>query len=343
MAAAAWSSKPSFSQPKAAPPGRPVALDSLDRWELFCQKGELVQRDGGSAMILDGLALARDLQAENLSLEAEILAEEDCYPGLVFRAAGANDFELAYAAPHLGGKRDAVQYDPVFLGSNTWQIFCGPAYQATAALSKQKWFAFRVDVSGSGLSVQVGDQRPVRLGPLAHEKRSGRVGLWSYKPAFFRNLRMGDPRPLSPTGPKPKLPAGLIREWGMKGYGALFCEPNGVLNLNRYLLPAKVPARLVRRFEAERPTEITLRFGFSDELTLALDQEILFTGTNRFQGLANEAERGWIQPGAQQVRRKISPGRHEITAALQVTEPFGWGMTMELQGKFIRLLPATSH
>lgn len=341
-AAPAWQHNPSEKKKNKADE-LCIGLESLDNLELFASKNDLVNRDGAPTLLLDGLTLVRNLEMDDAGLEVEILVENDCYPGLVFHAGDQNNFELAYTVPHISGQSDAMQYDPVFRGSNTWQIYNGPTYQQSAVLPKQKWFRLHIDVIDTRAAIQVEDQAPLIVSPLAHGKRKGRMGFWSYKPAFFRNFRIGPPRPIDPPIGRQKVPQGTVMEWNLEGHGAVFCEPSGILNLTRYIMPSNNPARLVRRFETDRPAEIMLDFGFSDELILSVDKEPAFSGVNQFRGFATPGDRGWIRPDAHQVRRKIDKGEHEVVALLKASEPFGWGLALRLQGTGARWLPATSH
>jgi len=74
----------------------------------------------------------------------EIFAEAPCYPGIAFRVKDPGDLELAYVVPHASGQWDAIQYDPVFNGSNTWQVYHGPPYQAAATVPTGEWLTLRV-------------------------------------------------------------------------------------------------------------------------------------------------------------------------------------------------------
>jgi hypothetical protein len=113
-----------------------------------------------------------------------------------------------------------------------------------------------------------------------------------------------------------------------------------VLNLNRHL-PASLGKVLLRRhFELPAPADVELAFGFSDELSLSVDGQELFTGANTFQGFGNYAERGYVDLNANTVRLRLGPGKHQLSVAVKVTEPFGWGLIMALRGEGIQLLPA---
>jgi hypothetical protein len=315
-------------------------LDSLDSLEIHASTARIVDEDGGKALELEGVALIPNLRLENVGIEVEILATAPCYPGVAFRYSDMAAFELAYAVPGVSGQSDAIQYDPVFNGSNTWQLHTGPAFQKQATVPMGEWFTLRVDAKGGRAVIQVGEQPPLIVERLSHGETAGRIGLWSYRPAKFRNLRVTPPRSLeSLSGEYPEAPSGAIDAWWLEGAGTVSCEPNGVLNLNRYLAAPDTLARLVRSFHVDSETDLELAFGFSDELRLNLDGKVLFEGAHTFSGFDSESSRGWVLPESSRLVRHVSAGRHELEAWLRVTEPFGWGLMIALRGEGVGLLP----
>jgi hypothetical protein len=120
------------------------------------------------------------------------------------------------------------------------------------------------------------------------------------------------------------------------------CEPSGILNLNRYLPVAVGTAHLVRGFQLATAGQVEMTFGFSDELSLAVDGEERFAGTNTFKGFGSYEDRGYAASDAHKVALRLEPGFHQVAANLKVTEGFGWGMVLSAAGQGLRWLPATS-
>lgn len=273
---------------------------------------------------------------EDAALEVDIGTDRPAYPGIAFRVADADNFELVYVQPHTSGQWDAVQYDPVFRGVNTWQIFNGPRYQGQANVPSGTWLTLRLDVVGSRVAVSIGDQRPLTVQGLAHGRPSGSIGVWTYRPAYFSELRLSEPDParFGPASPPPAPDEGTVTRWWLDGYGSVSVEENGTLNLNRYLPGgAGNHAMLRKEFSVNGSGTLVLRFGFSDELDLLVDETRVFTGTHRFTGFQGRYSRGYIEPGASVVRVPVTPGRHVLSARLSAAEPFGWGMVLSLRGE----------
>jgi hypothetical protein len=315
-------------------------LSDPQKLAVHASEAETVTWQGRRALrLVDGLALVPGLSVRDASIEVWIGAEGPCYPGVAFRVQDRVNFELVYPVPHASGLWDAVQYDPVFHGSNTWQLYHGPAYQQEATVPTGEWFRLRVDVQGDRAIFAVGDQPPLVVGRLARGQREGMLGVWTFRPAHFADLRASECQGLPEVEwDPPAAPEGVIDEWFVEGFGVVSCEPGGILNLNQYLPVSVEEVTLTRQLEAVSETELELGLGFSDELSLDLDGETIFEGTNTFSGFSSYEARGWVRRDHHSVAQKISRGTHRLTARLKVTEYFGWGLVVTLNGQNVSLL-----
>ncbi len=320
------------------------ALTDLGKLRVQGPGAEVVEWQGRQALKLNGLALLPDLSLIEGHLEVLAGADGTAYPGLAFRAQDVLNYELAYAQPHTSGKWDALQYDPVFHGSNTWQLYSGPAFQQRAGVPLAQWFRLSIDFKEQRASVSIGHQAPLMVHRLARPEAGGLAGVWSYLPAYFCDLRVGtdmETLPTRPLTPPAEIPPAAVTEWFLEGYGQVTCEPHGVLNLNRCLAASAGEVRLSRWLETEAPDTLELKFGFSDKLTLRLDDATLFEGENTWKDTPYRQDRGYVEPTCE-ARQALSPGRHRLTACLSATEPFGWGLVLSLTAPQTRLLPAIS-
>ena len=313
-------------------------LDSLEGFEVKARKAEIKEVNGSPALELDGMIVFPNQKLSDAHIEVEILARGSCYPGIAFRIVDDKNYELAYAVPHVSNQVDAIQYDAVFNGSNTWQLYNGEPYQKKATIPTGKWFTLRIDITGSRASIQVGDQAPLIVEHLSHPDTPGAIGLWTYQPAFFRNLKVTTPTEITLHGKSAAAPRGTIPAWKHERGGVLKCEPGGILNLNRYMSLAKEPVKLSRSFQLSSPTTVRIGVGFSDTLTLFIDAKEVFQGSHIFKGFANIASRGWVSPNQETIELPLAAGIHEIRAELGVTEPFGWGLLVTLNGEGLQLL-----
>ena len=153
-------------------------LTEVGTLSVHASEAKAVEWNGRSALkLVDGLALVPGLEARDVSIEVSIGAEGPAYPGVAFRAADVSNLELVYAVPHVSGLWDALQYDPVFHGSNTWQLYHGTSYQKEAVVPTGEWFRLRVDARGDRAAITVGEQPPLIVGRLARGRRAGLAGL----------------------------------------------------------------------------------------------------------------------------------------------------------------------
>jgi len=324
----------------ALPMDDPTDLLDLD---IRAEQAEIVTWQGREALRLEnGLALVPDLLVADGSVEVLIGTDGPAYPGLAFRVADVANYELANAVPHVSGQWDALQYDPVLHGSNTWQLFNGPCYQQAAVVPTGDWFRLSLDFCAGRAALAVDGQPPLQVERLAHPAKTGLLGLWTFRPAFFCDLRVSTAQGVDiPRGQTPTLPEGVIHEWFVEGYGVLRSEPHGPLNLNRTLPISLGEVRLLRRFEVVERGAVRFEFGFSDVLRLELDDRVLFSGENTFSGFADRTARGYVELGPHSLHQTLDLGAHCLAATLKATEPFGWGLMLKASGEGLHLLPAT--
>ena len=313
---------------------QPGKID-LGELEIKAEESELVVKAGRKALYLkNGQAQIGDLSLLDACVEVWIYAENPVYPGIFFRKSVEQNFELAYPVPHASGLWDALQYDPIMNGSNTWQNFYGPAYQLKEDILYQQWFKLKVNFSGEKAAVSLDDRSPLVVDRLAFEPRSGKLGLWTYLPVWFAGLQVLPPE-IIPEGlaVKAKKPAGVLDGWFTEDGQFLACETNGVLNLNRYFPASKKSVFLTRKFSLEAEASINFDPGFSDKLVLKLDEEEIYSAENHFKGFADRSQRGYSERGIGQVSAFCSPGEHVLEAEVSVSEPFGWGLIMSVEAE----------
>jgi len=315
---------------------------SLHDLEIRAAQADVVTWNGREALRLEnGLVLVPECTMRNVGISVMVGTEGSAYSGVAFRVADVLNYELAYAVPHVSGQWDALQYDPVFHGSNTWQLFHGPAYQRESEVPTGRWFRLSLNCCGGQAAVSVDGQPPLVVPRLARPESDGRLGLWTYRPAYFSDLCVSSCETLGGLeGNEPAIPEGTVGAWFVENYGVVACEPNGVVNLGRHLPLSLEKARLSRRFEAPEAGEITLSVGFSDTLRLELDGEVVHEGENTFGGFADRDSRGYVELGTATVVCEVASGEHRIEAEVGVTEGFGWGLTLAARGMDLDCLPA---
>jgi hypothetical protein len=115
-------------------------------WNISAAEWRVEPYRGRSALLLrDGAAWLRGSRFQNGTIEFDIaFSEVSGFPGIAFRAATQADYELFYLRENLSGQPHATQYTPVLHGLYAWQIYAGPAWEATARWTYDRWMHVRL-------------------------------------------------------------------------------------------------------------------------------------------------------------------------------------------------------
>ena len=110
--------------------------------------------------------------------------------GVVFRFENQADHEIVYFRPHKSGLEDAVQYTPSFNGAAPWQLYSGQGFTTAADFPKEQWVHARIEISGIGGKVYLGDSnKPVLvIDDLKRGNSRGSVGVWGFANGGLSNF-----------------------------------------------------------------------------------------------------------------------------------------------------------
>jgi hypothetical protein len=208
--------------PKAA--GRalwpPAAFDfDSGLWEIKDENARREEHLGRRSLFLkSGFAFLKDAPFEDGVIEVDIAAPElRSFVGIVFRFESEDEHEIVYFRPHKSGLEDAVQYTPSFNGSACWQLYSGPGFTAATPIPKRQWVRARIEISGLGGKVYLGDSgKPVLvIEDLKRGHSRGTVGLWAgangghFSNFTYRAAAPGERRERKAA----PAPAGVIAKW----------------------------------------------------------------------------------------------------------------------------------
>lgn len=277
--------------------------------------------------------------------------------GVLFRRATATNQENIYLRAHRSGLYNALQYAARINGSSTWQLY--PEFNASIDLPRNQWTHVRVEVKGTQLEVYVNNNdKPALVVPRLrgiHDKGSvafwGRVNdapaIWA---AAISNVSI---RPASPAETNrnvhPSQPAGVVTSWEvggpvqnqkgavttlpqLKDWRVVPVEESGLVNLNRALGPVRgrwtgFARTIVKASEART---VLLELGYSDDVTVFLNRELVYAGVNGFESRHPEYM-GFVKPDYENVALKLRPGDNEIVLAVTDDQRFGWGFVARLK------------
>jgi hypothetical protein len=342
-------------------------LFDVSRWTIVDPGGKAMSYLGAPSIFLDnGIALLRDSSFADGTIEFDVaLHGHASFAGVAFRAASADDYELIYVRAHRSRQWDALQYTPIFSGSEAWQLYSGEGYTAPAELPANRWLHVRVAVEGRTARVFV-DRAPEPQLVVTDLKRpwaAGQVGLWGrLGGANFTNVVVTPARATAPA-PAPDAPAarGVIDRWELSQvfdeakassrrlpdpsrvtWMPVVTEPSGLLNIARYRAPVvareAAPARdsrdvvfaraVVTATESKR---VRLVFGYSDAVRIFHNGRLLFEAESRFRS-RDPGFLGVISLGPDAIYLDLRPGRNELVFA--VSETFGgWGLAARMESE----------
>lgn len=297
------------------------------------------------------------LDFQNGTIECDLYSPtEKAYLGIVFRLTSLYNFEYIYFQPHTSGKWDAVQYDPVFNGSATWQLYNGNAYQAVANIPVREWFHVKIQVAGDSAKVYLdNNSKQVMSVKLKHDYAYGNIGVCSYHPAYFANFKVTKPDSVVSFKPEPKTAVNntYISSWWISdpydNYNfkiekpflkdSIVCkwqntntEENYIMNLNRYFRISKTKNTVLAKviIDSKKAQKKKLYFGYSDKIRIYLNTENIFTGDNSFHESEIYEDRGYVVDKHQMIELPLKKGENELI--LEISEKmFGWGFITQLE------------
>ena len=325
-------------------------------WDISAKQSRVEPYRGRSALLLgDGAAWLRGSRFTDGTIEFDIAFGDTLgFPGIAFRAATRHDFELFYLREHLSGEPHATQYTPVFHDLYAWQIYAGPASEATARWTYDRWMHVKLVVRGSRAELYVDGDSAVQVIPrLRGPEGPGEVGfVVAPGAAHLANVVV---RPAGATSPAVVTPAArdstlttIIRSWRVSTpfaestlvhrteldavpgpWTGLDVEERGIANLARLagVAPGRNTVVAAVTLTADHARTVRLRFGFSDRVHVYLNGRLLYAGNDGFG--THDPDFLGIVGLFDELALPLRKGPNELWFA--VSETFGgWAITADL-------------
>ncbi len=326
-----------------------IAFDSED-WTIT--SGRIVDHLGRKA--LAGSAFLKDVDFTDGVIEVDIAMDgRRCFPGIIFRAESEADTETFYIRPHRSKNYShALQYAPRFRGLTGWQLFSGPGFTAGVDIPLDRWVHVKIEILGSRARIYFDDMESPALvvGDLSRGTTGGFIGVTAPPDGrvHFSNFLYSADQALD-FGPLPirAVSGAGLTDWdisrpiaplkvnrdlsphaqdiGEIKWQQVTADGSGLVDVARFLehaprLPQCVLARTT--IAVERPERRKLLFGYSDEISVFLNGELLFRGDSSFR--VRDSEFMGIVGLNDAVVLNLNKGENELLFV--VTESFGgWG------------------
>lgn len=329
-------------------------------WSLSEKGAELVDHRGVPALRLNGgSAELKNAGFRNGVIEFDMeLPDARAFGGVTFRRRDGGMAEHFYLRPHLSGKPDANQYQPIFNSNSAWQLLHGPRYSVATNYGFDRWTHVKLVIKNNRMDVYLDSDEPVlHIDPLMHGTTTGNIAFSAFLDEFFvANVKITHDDNVALVGtaaPLPEMPKGLIRDFSVgkttvasaKVENAEVLDPamltaqewqkmtvgeTGAVNLGR--LSRRTPeinTLLVKlTIRSDKTRTIRLKYGFSDRLTLFLNGKAIAHEDDTF------TSRDYRYLGTiglfDSVFLPLSEGENEVILA--VTEAFGgWGVMAAIE------------
>ena len=147
------------------------------------------------------------------------------FVAIVFRRQSLVNHENIYLRPRTSGRFMAAQYAPRMNGSSTWQLY--PEFAAKTDWPRNAWTHVRVEITGSRLTVFVGDTEDplISVPRLRHvSTAASEIAFWARvndRPAewaaVLSNIQIHPSSAAAPRAPTPPAPAGYVTDWRVAG------------------------------------------------------------------------------------------------------------------------------
>jgi hypothetical protein len=334
-------------------------------WD-FSQAGEsqIVNHKGRTSLYLEGKAFLSTANFSDGIIEVDVTTPAPrAFAGILFRTQSPTEYEEMYIRLHKSGSPDAIQYTPVFNDVAGWQLYGPGDGWGMAAFDRNEWIPLRIEVSGDQIRIFAGQSSDaVLVTRLRRNDQSGGVGLWALFGAYFSNFRYTSKEMPTNNLITPESDNNVITHWELseafraseinvtdlslaeqRNWQAVTSEPNGLVNLSRYLpgddfqnLPAEgqvdgqPPIRAFAKATIISDSDQIkkLHFGYSDDAVILLNGNPIFTGKSGFrardplfQGMIGYHDALFLD---------LKKGENELVFI--VTERFGgWGLMAKFE------------
>lgn len=286
---------------------------TLDWWDIVGVNFTTETYLGKESILLkSGFISVKDSDLRDGTIEADIsFPQLRSFPGFAFRMQDMNNFENFYVRPHQSGNPDATQYTPIFNGQAGWQLYHGEGYSKAFTFKFDQWHHIKIELHGLQAEIYIDDmQTPlIKVTELLNGWKGGKFGLISGgAPIRVANVQYTPKQGSSPAEiPVPASGTGsIITKWQVSNvvnrnlfekkyqltteikekstWTTQSSEPSGTINLSRFGFLTETNNTMVVKVVVESASEQIkeLSFGFSDFVTVYLNDKAIYYGADNF-------------------------------------------------------------
>lgn len=339
-----------------------IAL-SPEKWAFQTGKVEFLDYKGKQSMKIaqnSGQVVLKDLVFKDGTIEFDV---EPILPGfaqsIYFHRKDEKEQEIVYLRVGTIGtplSNNAIQYTPYFDGINMWDMY--PQYQGPAPIKGGEWNHLKLVISGHQMRVYMNHlpQPVLEIPKLEGNLREGSIAFDGA--AYIANLQI---KPNETEGLTPhegvdltNHEANYLRKWtvstpidlplGNEVYLAnqpkpesfadsIMAERAGFINLTRKFggNKSRKVVWLRTKITTKEVVKTRLQLGFSDEVWVFLNNQMVFVDKNLFQQAAmRKYPEGRMSKDNASFGINLKQGDNELLIAV-TNDFYGWGIIARLE------------
>jgi hypothetical protein len=284
---------------------------TLEAWDTLGVNPIVETYKGKECFLLkSGAIILKSAQLRDGTIEADIsFPQQRNFPGFAVRMQDQRNAELFYVRPHQSGNPDATQYTPVFNGQAGWQLYYGEGYGGAFPFKFNEWHHIKIDLHGLQAEFYIDDSLVIKVKELLTGWKAGRIAVVAEgAPLRVANVQYTMKEGSAPTpAPVPTNgTAGVVTKWQVSNvvtrrlfekqyqirpelkmkltWTTQTSEPSGTINLARFGQWTDTANTMVAKMTIESTTDQVkeLSFGFSDFVTVYLNDKALYYGADNF-------------------------------------------------------------
>ncbi|MEP7267574.1 MAG: hypothetical protein ABI844_08085 [Saprospiraceae bacterium] len=331
---------------------------TADNWEFKPNSVEFVEYKGRKSMKINqgsGQIVLKDLIFKDGTIEYDIEPDAaEFADAIYFHRKDANEQEIVYLRVAKMGNplaNEGIQYTPYFNGVNMWDMY--PQYQAPSNAKVNIWNHIKLVISGKQMKVYTNGILELQVPKLEGKELSGSIALEGASHIADLVIKPNETEGLSPLEgiDITQHDGHYLRKWAIS-MPALFpkgTEPNllppldnftdsiaaetaGLVNLTRRFgaAPERKIVWLNTNIQTKEATSVNLQLGFSDEVWVYLNNQMVLVDKNLFQ----QAGMRKYPDGRASVQNTIAKlnlkkGNNELLIAV-ANDFYGWGLIARL-------------
>jgi hypothetical protein len=286
---------------------------TLEAWDTLGVNPVVETYKGKECFLLkSGAIILKNAELRDGTIEADIsFPQQRNFPGFAVRMRDLKNGELFYVRPHQSGNPDATQYTPVFKGQAAWQLYYGEGYGGPFPFKFNEWHHIKIELHGLQAEFYIDDSLVIKVKELLTGWNTGRIAVVAEgAPLRVANVQYTIKQGSAPTPTPTPIPSngtgGVVTKWEVSNVVTrrLFeknyqltpgiktkltwttqrSEPSGTINLARFGQWTDTANTMVAKMVIESTTDQVkeLFFGFSDFVTVYLNDKALYYGADNF-------------------------------------------------------------